>query len=101
MSPIKDDGGGGEAADEEDSSEVEADEALKDSSMDATLTEDQLLAIRATIRNRLMKRAREMRLKDLQKEMTTWLSADSYLRMIMLKGIEIDPSGNLKNQKTK
>ena len=60
--------------------------------LDETVKEEMLVRVRQRIKRSVTMKASELRLRD---KMTVWQSADSYLRMIMLKGIDEDPSGRL------
>ena len=94
-----------EKDDENDEDEVETDqekfgtpqegENSIQESMDRTLAEASLIRLHERIRTTVTAKAEELRMDDLREKMTVWQAADSYLRMIMLKGIDEDPSGRL------
>ena len=68
--------------------------------VDRTATEAEWTRLRRKIIKEVTLKATELRMEDLRDKMTIWQAADSYLRMIMLKGIEEDPSGRLARCET-
>ena len=68
--------------------------------VDRTATEAEWARLRRKIRREVTLKAIDLRMEELRDKMTIWQAADSYLRMIMLKGIEEDPSGRLARCET-
>ena len=98
------DTGAGEGEEQEDdqadSDEYHEAQTGTETLFDKTLSEDESQILRVRVRETVTKKAKKLRIEELRKRMTKWQAADSFLRMIMLKGIDTDPSGQLERCKT-
>ena len=79
---------------------IKKDMSLANRSVNVTLKPEEMAQLQEMLREQILERAAELRLQDLCEKMTEWQAADSWLRAIMLKGIDVDPSGQLQRCKT-